>query len=613
MFMEGEIDWVLVLGILAVAGHVVAAVAIGFAITNRGRHVSTTSELDLVQKAAQSADKRLFETLNAIPVALVETDRQGKFTFANRAAHQLLGRRDAELLGLRFHSATWGITYPDGRPVPPDLLPSARALRGQTVKGFQHLLANPATRRKMLVSVTAMPIETDRGEVIGSIAAIVETEGLTTPETIAPAPVFEAPEPQPTPNAVADPTDDLIRRVFEVASSALVVVGTDGLIRAANGAAMGVLGRSVDVAGADFADLFLGEDERVEGRQAVRAAFLAPAGEADPFLSPNGPGGALRWRALPLADAQGHADALLLAGERADAEPAPQPQDAETLVDIVDTTEIPAPPPAASDAEIEALRLALAEAEVQAETARLDAEAARAHAVHAEIEARRELDGARRMESVGRLTGGVAQDFNALLTVMTSALDLILKQVDDPSRVRRLGEAALAAGQRGEALTRRLTAFSQGEDGAPMQVLDAGALLNAMEGRLRALAGLGVDLMIDAPPEPALARVDPVTVEGAVRALVQNAVEAVGGQGSVAVRLEALMEGGLRLSVRDTGPGLDRDLAARALEPFFTTRPGQAGLGLSQAHAFARQSGGRLSIDSAPGEGAEVAISLPSA
>ena len=613
MFMEGEIDWVLVLGVIATLTTLAAVIATWFAVTNRGRHVSTTSELDLVQKAAQSADKRLFETLNAIPVALVETDRQGKFTFANRAAHQLLGRRDAELLGLRFHSATWGITYPDGRPVPPDLLPSARALRGQTVKGFQHLLANPATRRKMLVSVTAMPIETDRGEVIGSIAAIVETEGLTTPETVAPAPVFEAPEPQPTPTTLADPTDDLIRRVFEVASSALVVVGTDGLIRAANGAAMGVLGRSDDVAGADFADLFLGEDERVEGRQAVRAAFMAPAGEADPFLSPNGPGGALRWRALPLADAEGHADALLLAGERADADPVAQPQEPETLVDIVDATEVSAPQHAASDAEIETLRLALAEAEAQAETARLDAEAARTQAVQAEVEARRELDGARRMESVGRLTGGVAQDFNALLTVMTSALDLMLKQVDDPSRVRRLGEAALAAGQRGEALTRRLTAFSQGEDGAPMQVLDAGALLNAMEGRLRALAGPGVDLMIDAPPEPALARIDPVTFEGAVRALVQNAVEAVDGQGSVAVRLESLLEGGLRLSVRDTGPGLDRDLAARALEPFFTTRPGQAGLGLSQAHAFARQSGGKLSIDSAPGEGAEVAISLPSA
>ena len=71
------------------------------------------------------------------------------------------------------------------------------------------------------------------------------------------------------------------------------------------------------------------------------------------------------------------------------------------------------------------------------------------------------------------------------------------------------------------------------------------------------------------------------------------------------------MEGGLRLSVRDTGPGMDRELAARAVEPFFTTRDGAAGLGLSQAYAFARQSGGVLSIDAAPGGGAEVSVTLP--
>ena len=200
MFLEGEVDWMLVLGALAGVSTLVAILSLWFAITHRGRHVSTSDELDLVQKVAEAADKRLFQTLNAIPVALVETDRQGKFVFANRAAHQLLGRRDAELIGLRFHSATWGITYPDGRPVPPDLLPSARALRGQTVKGFQHAMANPATRRKMLVSVTALPIEDEYGTIIGSTAAIVETESLTTPEA--------APVETPTVG------EDLTRRVF---------------------------------------------------------------------------------------------------------------------------------------------------------------------------------------------------------------------------------------------------------------------------------------------------------------------------------------------------------------------------------------------------------------
>ena len=107
-------------------------------------------------------------------------------------------------------------------------------------------------------------------------------------------------------------------------------------------------------------------------------------------------------------------------------------------------------------------------------------------------------------------------------------------------------------------------------------------------------------------------RLDPVAFEGAVTALTRNAVEAVEGRGSVAVRLETLLEGGVRLSVRDSGPGMDRDLAARAVEPFFTTREGAAGLGLSQVYAFARQSGGVLSIDDAPGGGAEVSVTLPS-
>lgn len=586
MFLEGEVNWVLWLAIIAGVSALVAIASLAYAYTHRDKHVSTTSELDLIQKVAAAADKRLFETLNAVPVALVETDRQGKFTFANRAANQLLGRRDAELLGLRFHSATWGITYPDGRPVPPDLLPSARALRGQTVKGFQHLLANPATRRKMTVSVTAMPIENERGEITGSIAAIVETEGLTTPEAF-------PEEVPPTPEPAAPRVNDLTRRVFEAAASALVVVSPDGAIREANVTALAVLGQSDGVVDGDFGQLFLDEDEREAGLQAVRDVLAAGAPSAEPLSTRRG----VLWRMLPLADADGRFDAVLLAGERASDEAAP-----------VEAAEPVAP---ARDEEMEALRQTADDALAQAAEARAAAEAANAAARQAEIDARAEVEGARRMESVGRLTGGVAQDFNALLAVMTSALDLMLKQADDPQRVRRLGEAALAAGQRGEVLTRRLTAFSQGEDGHPVQVMDAGVLLKSMESRLRALAGPGIDLMIEGPAEEAPTRIDPIGFEGAVKALVRNAIEAVDGQGSVAVRLETLLEGGLRLSVRDSGPGLDRELATRALEPFFTTKPEAAGLGLSQAHAFARQSGGKLSIDSLPGEGAEVAITLP--
>ncbi|HEX8661077.1 MAG TPA: PAS domain-containing protein [Brevundimonas sp.] len=600
MFLEGQINWMWVWAAAAAAGWLAALVAIFFALRRGAQHGSATDQLDLIQRVAEDSQKRLFETLNAIPVALVETDKQGKFVFANRAAHQLLGRKDAELIGLRFHSATWGITFPDGRPVPPDLLPSARALRGQTVRGFQHLLANPAARRKMLVSVTAMPIENELGQITGSTAAIVESEGLQTPEIIMPEPVAPAASPASH--------DGLTRRVFDAASSALLVIDPDGQVREANHTALLLLGR--DSAAGDFADQFLAEDERVEGRQTLRAALSAPAGEADPIVSRNGGAGGVRWSILPLTAVDGTVDALLLAGERADA---------ATPVEIAEPTpegESPADPSPEIDALREAANAARRQADealAAAAAAREEAQAARAAAVKAEQDAEARLQGGRRMENVGRLTGGLAHDFNALLGVMTGALDMMLRQADDPLRVRRIGQAALTAGQKGELLTRRLTAFSQGDDEPVLRVLDAGVLLRGMESRLRAMAGPGVDLMIEGPSVDAPVRLDPVAFEGAVSGLTRNAVDAVDGQGSVAVRLEVMLEGGVRLSVRDSGPGMDRDLAARAVEPFFTTREGAAGLGLSQAYAFSRQSGGVLSIDSAPGEGAEVSITLPNA
>ena len=651
MLLEGEVNWTVVFAVLAVTGHVVALIAIWFALRNRIRHASASGELNQVQKTAAETDKRLFETLNAIPVALVQTDTHGKFTFANKAAHQLMGRRDAELLGLRFHSATWGITFPDGRPIPPDMLPSARALRGQTVRGFQHILANPSSRRKMLVSVTAMPIENEYGQIIGSTAAVVETEGLTTPE--APA----APEP-----AFVHPDADLTRRVFESATSGLVVVSTHGVVREANRTALDRLartngGRTDGVVGADFADRFLGEDQRIEARQTLRTALQAQAGAADPIVASAPDGSLLAWRILPLMNSEGVVDALLLAGDEYHPEPeavtevgeraepevvadpeasiedlpalevqpdfAPGPVEVATPAFDVPMVPLDGPPPGpdafedalpapsavVDPAELEALRRERDAAVRQAEAARAEAETAMAEADRIEARARAEEDNLRRLQGIGRITGGMAQDFNALLGVMTSALDMMLKQAEDPARVRRLGQAALAAGQRGEAMTRRLSALSVEDENAP-RTLDAGVLLRAMEGRLRALAGPGVDLMIEGPSGPAIVRLDPVAFEGAVRALVANAVEAVGGAGSVAVRLETI-ESGARLSVRDTGPGMDRDVIARASEPFFTTKSGAAGLGLAQARAFARQSGGTLTIDSTPGEGAEVAVTLP--
>ncbi|MFT3997713.1 MAG: PAS domain-containing protein [Asticcacaulis sp.] len=179
MLLESEADLIVVLGVLAA---LLLAAAIGAGLIALIRTAQVRQFQELLFKAERKIDhleRRMFNVLNAVPVALVETDATGKFIFANKAAHQLLGRKDNELIGLRFHSATWGITYPDGRVVPPDLLPIARTLRGQTVKGFQHLISNHGSQTKVLVSVTSMPIMNTNGEVIGSTTALVEIETQT--------------------------------------------------------------------------------------------------------------------------------------------------------------------------------------------------------------------------------------------------------------------------------------------------------------------------------------------------------------------------------------------------------------------------------------------------
>jgi PAS domain-containing protein len=176
MLLQSEHDLILLLG---VAAFILLALSIVGGVIASLKSFQVRQFQDLLFKAERKIDtleRRMFNVLNAVPVALVETDATGKFTFANRSAHLLLGRKDSELLGLRFHSATWGITYPDGRMIPADLMPTARTLRGQTVKGFQHLLVNHGSREKVLVSVTSMPIMNGAGEVIGSTAAMVELE-----------------------------------------------------------------------------------------------------------------------------------------------------------------------------------------------------------------------------------------------------------------------------------------------------------------------------------------------------------------------------------------------------------------------------------------------------
>jgi PAS domain S-box-containing protein len=232
---------------------------------------------------------------------------------------------------------------------------------------------------------------------------------------------------------------------------------------------------------------------------------------------------------------------------------------------------------------------------------------------------------AQRLETVGRLTGGVAHDFNNLLTVVIGGLDMILKNPADTARVTRLSEAALAAGRRGERLTRQLLAFARRQELRP-EIVDVGAMIEQVEPLVRRAVDEAVELSVVCEPDVGASRLDTVQFEAALLNLVVNAADAVDGKGRIEIRAgrRTLADGEahdlpagdyVAVSVSDTGPGMSAEVINRAFEPFFTTKEvGKGtGLGLAQVYGFIRQAGGTAVIDSRPGEGATVTLYTPSA
>jgi CheY-like chemotaxis protein len=230
------------------------------------------------------------------------------------------------------------------------------------------------------------------------------------------------------------------------------------------------------------------------------------------------------------------------------------------------------------------------------------------------------------MEAEGQLAGGIAHDFNKLLTAILSYCDLQLEEVRQGDPIRGDIEQIRLAGQRAAGLTRQLLAFSRRQVLQP-KVLSLNQVVTETNGMLRRL--VGADIVLDVACDAGLwyTLADPGQIELVLMNLVVNARDAMphGGRLTIATSNRELSgESGARpngvragsyvaLEVSDTGVGIDPGNHARVFEPFFTTKdPGKGtGLGLSTVYGIVKQSGGHITLDSAPGRGATFTMLLP--
>jgi PAS domain S-box-containing protein len=237
-----------------------------------------------------------------------------------------------------------------------------------------------------------------------------------------------------------------------------------------------------------------------------------------------------------------------------------------------------------------------------------------------------QLRQSQKLEAVGKLAGGVAHDFNNILTAITGHTSLLLGALAPDTPLRADAEAIKQAADRAAGLTNQLLAFSRKQVRAP-RVLELPQVVRTLDPLLRRLIGEHISLTTRTVGPPAHVRADPSQLDQVVLNLAINARDAMPNGGAVLIET-ALVDldaargrylGGLvpgrygLLTVSDNGPGMDEETRARIFEPFFTTKAmGQGtGLGLSTVYGIVQQSGGYVRVSSAPGAGASFLVYLP--
>ncbi len=245
------------------------------------------------------------------------------------------------------------------------------------------------------------------------------------------------------------------------------------------------------------------------------------------------------------------------------------------------------------------------------------------HVVWRDISERRRLEAhlrhTQKVDAIGQLAAGIAHDFNNVLAAILGNAELLQRRLRGSEHAPQLDEI-VEAGQRAAVLVRQLLTFSRKQE-STTETFDLGTVLVELKKMLHRLLAEPVTLRLEALDHPVPIRATRSQIEQLIVNLVTNARDAMPDGGTITIGLAvgdprpATVTPGPHavLSVTDDGTGMDADVAARAIEPFFTTKEvGKGtGLGLATAYAVARQAGGDLRIDSQPGRGTRIEVLLP--
>lgn len=229
------------------------------------------------------------------------------------------------------------------------------------------------------------------------------------------------------------------------------------------------------------------------------------------------------------------------------------------------------------------------------------------------------LQQSQKMEAIGQLAGGVAHDFNNLLAVIVGNLELLLGDDVEPAAGREFVVEAVSAARRGADLTRRLLSFSRQQPLQPA-VIDVHQVITNLSQVLRRVIDETIRVEVRVGPKLPHIRIDAALLDNALLNLAINARDAMPRGGVLTIEVDDVSEPDgamtgpcVRVTVSDTGVGMTKEVAARAVEPFFTTKPAGrgTGLGLSMVYGFVKQSGGQMLLQSTPGHGTAVTLLFP--